>query len=142
MRIYQLPVLLMVVFFCLQCKKDNQRTDILTTGKWKRGMIDKNISSNPPGRPLYYAVLNCEQDDELTFDPGGTLRINNGADKCDPDEPGTGSMTYSYDKAGKELVIDSVKYTIAEETEKQIKYFAILPSNTGYEYVVYLLVRP
>lgn len=142
MKIYQLPVLLMAVFFCLQCKKDNQQTNTLTVNKWKRGLIDKNVASNPHGRILYYAVLDCQKDEELRFNPGGTLIITYGADKCDPDEPENEVLPYTYNRAGKELVIDAVKYTLAEETENQIKYYAVVPSATGYDYLVYLLVRP
>lgn len=142
MKILQLLILLMTVSFCLQCKKDNQETDALTTNKWKRGLTDKNISSNPPGRILYHTALNCQKDDELKFNPSGTLMINNGADKCDADEPEAESLTYSYNRASKEFVIDTERYTLAEETDNQIKYFAPLPSASGYDYVVYLLVRP
>jgi hypothetical protein len=142
MKMYQLLLLLMAGFFDLQCKKDNQKTEALTSNKWKRGLIDKNVSSNPRGRILYYAVLTCAQDDVLEFNPGGTLKINYGANKCDSSETGTGSLTYSYNRVYKELVIDAVKYTLAEESDNQIKYFVTVPSTTGYEHIVYLLARP
>lgn len=142
MKKYQLLLLLFAGPIFLQCKKDKQETHALTTNTWKRGLTDNNISSNPSGSIVYSPVLNCEKDDELKFNTNGTLIIKKGSDKCDPEEPATASFNYTFNRASKELVIDSIKYTLVEETQNQIKYFAIVPSPTGFNYVVYLLVRP
>lgn len=31
------------------------------------------------------------------------------------------------------------KYTLAEESGSQIKYYASIPTGTGYEYLIFLL---
>jgi hypothetical protein len=102
-------------------------------------MTDKNPSTNPSGRILYYAVQNCEKDDTFKFDLNKELKINLGSTKCETNEPATKTVSYSYNESNKQLVIDGYGYTVAEESKSQIKYYAPLASSLGYDYIVFLL---
>lgn len=140
---HKLLIVSFMLFIVLlsSCKKDNEHepANILLSKTWKYGMVDKNQSSNPPGRVLYYAVLNCEKDDTCQFSSNGTLKISRGADKCESSEAISETVSYAYDKSSKELTIDGTKYKLAEESGSQIKYYAPLPYSTNYEYMVFLL---
>lgn len=122
------------------CKKDKsiETTDFLLNKSWKRAISDKNISTNPSGRIMYDVVLDCQKDDQYKFNSDGTLIINRGTEKCSVNELTSETLTYSYNKISKELLINGIKYTLAEESDNQIKYFAPLTS-AGYDYLVFLL---
>lgn len=102
-------------------------------------MVDKNPSTNPSGRVLYYAVQNCEKDDTFIFGSNKELIVNQGTNKCVNEEPATTTLLYTYNESSKELIIDGIKYTIAEESKDQIKYYTYIPSATGNDYLVFLL---
>ena len=135
-------ILLMCFYSCGSKDKNVSNENILTSKSWKRGMTDRNSSTNPTSNSqeiLYAAIPSCQQDDVLQFNSDGKLVINNGSDKCSTDEQATQTVNYSYDKTNNELTIDGVKYKVAEMTSSQIKYYAELSSQTGYSYIVYLL---
>ncbi|MBD1397171.1 hypothetical protein H9Q13_08350 [Pontibacter sp. JH31] len=135
-----LSVLLFILIFSSCAKEDeNGPASILLSKEWKRGMVDKNPATNPAGRILYYAVQNCQKDDTFRFGANKALTINQGANKCVNNEPATTTVSYTYNETNKELIIDSFKYTLAEESKAQIKYYAPMSSQTGYDYIVYLL---
>jgi len=123
------------------CKKDESEEiiDILTSKTWKYGLEDINTSTNPSGTNVYYAVEECEQDNSFLFKTDGTLVITNGTKKCNDTETATTTLSYSYNKQTKELIIDGVKYKVVEENKTQFKYIAVVPSGTGYNNVIYLL---
>lgn len=130
-----------IIVFLNACKKDNGEitTSFLTSKTWKRALADKNTSTNPPGRILYDPRLDCQKDDIYQFSSDGTLRIDKGANKCNQNELNNETLAYTYKKDNKELLIDGKKYTLAEESNNQIKYYTRMPSITGYDYIVYLL---
>ena len=133
-----LAILLLSIFS--SCGKDkDSSTDILSSRTWTWALNDKNPSTNPSGRILYYAVRNCEKDDTFQFTLDGKLIINRSADKCDPDELQNETQSYTLNRAAKELVIHGIKFTLAEESGSQIKYYAPLGSGTGYDYLVFVL---
>jgi hypothetical protein len=131
---------LFTLFTFSGCKKDNKNsTDIFTSKTWKRGLTDKNPSTNPPGKVLYNPVQNCEKDDTFKFATDGSFIVNRNAEKCDPDELQNETDTYTLNTTTKEFVINGVSYTLAEESANQIKYYVAIPSQTGYNYMVFLL---
>ena len=124
----------------LGCKKDTDSpTDILLSKTWKRNLTDKNPATNPPGRVLYYPVQNCEKDDTFRFDSEGKLTLNRGANKCSQGEQQTEIQTYSLDRNTKLFLLEGSRFTLAEESTGQLKYYTQLPPNSGYDYLVFLL---
>jgi hypothetical protein len=122
------------------CKKSVENPiDILTSKTWKKGIIDKNPSTNPSGTVLYSAVRDCENDDTFQFGSDGNLIVNRGADKCDPNELVTVSEPYTLNRKENELIIKGVRFTLAEESSTQIKYYAQPGPGSGYQYVIFLL---
>ncbi|WP_162428315.1 hypothetical protein [Pontibacter pudoricolor] len=131
-----------VLFIMLfsSCGKENEApADILLSATWKPGMQDKNPATNPPGKVRYFAVLTCQQDDIYHFDAKGTLTINQGTTKCNAGEPTIATLPYTYNRTTKELIIDGMKYTVAEESGEQVKYYAPTASATEFEYLIFLL---
>lgn len=135
-----IPFLILFVFIFTSCDKSIVKDEnIFMTKTWKRGIIDKNPNSNPPGKIGYYAVLECEKDDTLKFNTVSTLTIEKGQNKCNSTESSTEIIQYTYDNLKNELIMDGVKYIVTEESNGQIKYLAPTPSLTGYDYVAYIL---
>lgn len=120
------------------CKKETNDFDILTSKSWEPTLVDKNQSSNPQGGILYYAVLDCEKDDTYKFQKDGKLVINHGTNKCNDTEVATETVNYSYNKAAKELIIKGVKYTVADETKNQLKYYTAISSFTGFNNLIFI----
>lgn len=132
-------MLLLLVFSA--CKKEADDTppgSYLLSKTWKRALIDKNPSTNPAGDILFYPVLDCQKDDTFKFGANGTLTISYGTNKCDSNEASSKTMSYTYNKSTKELIIDGIKYTLAEESGNQLKYYGLVPSATKFVHVVYL----
>lgn len=130
-----------VIFTLPACKKDtgNPPKNILSSKTWKRGLTDKNPSTNPPGKIIYYAVKDCEKDDTFKFDPDGELTLNRNNSQCNPDEQKVALLTYALQEETKKLTIDGTDYILLEESKNQVKYGAALSSGTGNEYLVFLL---
>ncbi len=123
------------------CKKDDERiTDILIYKTWKRGIVDLNQSTNPSGIVSYEIVHDCDKDDTYKFNPDGNLIINRNTEKCDQNELQTEIFNYTINRTTKELVIDGINYTLAEESQSQIKYYAKIPSGTYFsQNLIFLL---
>ncbi len=132
---------MVIVALFSSCKKesDNGPEEILTSKSWTRTIIDKNTATNPSGRVMYNAVLDCELDDTYRFSSNNILTIEQGIDKCDSNEPASRSVSYAYDRESKTLSIDGTSYTLAEKSANQIKYYAPLPAVSGYDFMVFLL---
>ena len=142
MKSKYLSLLIVLLFAFSSCKKDNkQPANILTSKTWKMGLVDENPATNPPGNILYYPVQDCDKDDTFKFTPDGNLIIDRGTDKCSLDELLTETQTYTLNRSTKELVINGVKFTLAEESTSQIKYYAQIPTpfSTNYQYLIFLL---
>ncbi len=143
MKQYSKVILCVTLFGALfsSCQKDDngEPTNFIQSKEWKPGLVDKKPSTNPSGRILYNAVQNCQKDDTYRFNANNTLTINQGKEKCSTNEEVIKNVSYSYNSINKELIIDGSKYKLAEESNVQLKYYAPLPSNTGYDYIVFLL---
>lgn len=140
MKIKQFVLAISIILALSSCKKNsNNPSEILTEKTWKRGLTDKNPSTNPEGRVFYYGVKGCEKDDTYKFGSDGKLVLNRGSEKCEPSETQNETQSYTIDRTKKEIVINGTKFTLAEESNEQIKYCAALPYNTGYDYLIFLL---
>ncbi|MBP1616809.1 MAG: hypothetical protein H6Q14_636 [Bacteroidetes bacterium] len=135
-----IPYLILFVLAVTNCDKNNEENgNILLTKTWKRTVIDKKPTSNPAGKILYDAILECEKDDTFTFNADNTLTIHKGLNKCDPTDSNSRVVKYSYDNQKNELIIDGIKYTLSEVSNGQIKYYLPIAHATGYDYLVYIL---
>ena len=87
--------------FLFSCKKDSTtsatKTDLITKAAWKfqdagadmdkNGTIDLSISSQ---------LQDCEKDNTLTLRADGTGILDEGATKCDPSDPQSSNVTWSF----------------------------------------------
>ncbi|SOD14541.1 hypothetical protein [Pedobacter xixiisoli] len=139
----QVLVLSVLLLFTLAfaCKKDENEEviDIITSKSWKFGLTDLNTHTNPAGNNSYYAVLECEKDDTFTFKADGTMVRTFGAKKCDESKETSKIVNYSFNKDTRELTIDGVKYSVAEENKSQLKYILTTSGTTGVSNKIYLL---
>jgi hypothetical protein len=118
------------------CKKKDD--SVLTSKTWRKSRNDKNAATNPPGSVFYLFASPCELDDTYSFETNGNLKITSGASACFSGEAPEINKSYSLNRSNKELIIDGNKYTLAEETKEQLKYYSPAPSVTGFQYVVYI----
>jgi hypothetical protein len=142
-RITQFELIIILTVYLIafsNCKKEEHQSDILTSKTWKRGSVDLNPSTNPQGEHQYYPIFNCDIDDKYTFRKDGNLVIDRGTKKCDPNEIQTETLIYSIDRETNKLIIDSISYILAEESETQIKYYKPVPGGTSLtSCIIYLL---
>ncbi|WP_316831137.1 hypothetical protein [Pedobacter aquatilis] len=138
------PILILifisVIVLLSNCKKheieENGALDYLTKRTWKRAAVDKNPGSNPLLN-IYFLPLECEKDDVYSFCIDGTMKIDNGTEKCDAKE--NKIEMGSYDITKSEITIKGVKYILTEVSPQQIKYVSLVSSQVGYYYAVMLL---
>jgi hypothetical protein len=131
--------LILILFTTISsCKEDNTAFVSITSKVWAPALTDKNSSSNPSGQILYYAVLDCEKDDSYRFGTDGKLTINRGTNKCNNAELSTEIVNYTYNSSTKELIIKGIKYTVADESAVQLKYYTAIPNATGIQYLIFL----
>ncbi|OWP63370.1 hypothetical protein CDA63_09185 [Hymenobacter amundsenii] len=129
---------LLVFAGCEKTTSAPQSQEVLLTKTWKRGMQDKNTSTNP-ANVIFYPVQSCEQDDTFRFRADGTVLIDRGAIKCSQGESQTVTQAYSINRITNELTLDGQKFKLLEETGQQVKYAAQLSPGTGYSYQIFLL---
>jgi hypothetical protein len=137
-----LTIIFLILIAFPSCEKEEENsTEILLSKTWKRGVVDKNPSTNPTGYEIGYAIVSdCDKDDTFKFDSDGNLIINRNANKCDQNELQTENVTYYLDRTTKEFTIDGIKYTLAEESKSQIKYYILVPSGVSFgKYAIFLL---
>jgi len=140
MNRYILAIIPFTFFIFSGCKKDSKKTaDILTSKTWKIGLTDKNPSTNPQGSIMYNPAPNCTMDDTFKFGPDGKLVLNRNTEKCGQNELQTETQTYTINRATKKLTIDGMEFNLAEESNIQIKYYAAIPSTTGFVNMIFLL---
>jgi len=134
-----LAILSFAILSLSGCNTDDEKSsDFLTSKTWKRGLIDKNPSSNPEGA-LYYGVQSCEMDDTFKFGSDGKVILDRKIEKCDQSEVQTETLTYLLNTSAKEFTLDGTRYTLAEASESQIKYYVAIPAQTGYGTLIFLL---
>jgi hypothetical protein len=134
-----LTALLFTIAFSNCSKERESQTNTLTSKTWKRALTDMNPTTSPQGPIVYYAVLNCEKDDAFKFNEDGSFLIDRKEDKCGQNELQTENQSYSLNRQTKEFIMDGTTYILAEESNKQIKYYTVVPGTNGFEYLIFLL---
>ena len=131
----QLAVLLLAmtaVTTFVACKKDKDnpagktKTELLTTGSWKMTAFTTNPADDFDGdgdlETNYFDYIpGCVKDDITTFKTNGTADVDEGATKCDPLDPQTESITWSFTNNETKVEIDGAEYTLVELTATTIK---------------------
>ena len=98
-----LTLAICISLFLMSCKKDSSttnnstKTDLITKSSWKyqdagadldkNGTIDLSITSQ---------LQACETDNTLTLRADGTGTLDEGATKCDPNDPPTSDVSWSF----------------------------------------------
>ena len=129
----------------LSCKKDTPtktRTELLTTGSWKRTALTSNpaydwYNNGTSGTDILAYMWPCEKDDFETYKPNGVLEINEGSTKCDPSADQTWSVTWALKNNDSEIRFeDSYNVTIDELTETTLRFHYTFEEN-GITYTHY-----
>ncbi|WP_158828537.1 hypothetical protein [Mucilaginibacter lacusdianchii] len=135
--------------FIFSCKKDNNSESgedvakrylqLLSNKPWKRSVTDKNAATNPKDKELLFNAVNeCELDNRYNFNNNGySLIIDNGMSSCS-NETQLQGVNYSADFAKQEIVINGQKFILAELSETQLKYYAVVSRSSGFVNMVYL----
>jgi hypothetical protein len=114
----------------LSCQKSSggsakTRKELLTSGSWKVSAVTVNppVDYNGDGTDdtdIFALWEQCLKDDVTTFKADGTAKADEGATKCDPNDPQTSSLTWSLNSDDTKLTIDTEQYTIVELTSSKI----------------------
>jgi len=88
-------ITLSIIILISSCKKDAEKTprDFLTEGQWRITDVelDPGIELVPgfPIKDVYdlFYTQDCMKDDLIIFNADGTITEDEGATKCDPDDP-------------------------------------------------------
>ena len=133
---------LMVAVGFLSCKKEKgntspakTKTELLTSGSWKRIALvsnpayDWNANGNFDTNILN-TMFPCEKDNFETYLANGMVVTNEGATKCNPSDPQTWAVTWSFgDNETKLIWAGNDIYTLLELTETTLKFQSTFVEN-------------
>lgn len=124
------------IFFA--CSKDDEKTktEMLTSGSWR--MSAATVSPALQGITDLYSLLpSCTKDDFTTFNANGTKVDDEGATKCDPDDPQTVNGTWEFAENETKLIMDKntayeMTLTIISLSESQATFSVTSYPASGY----------
>lgn len=101
------------------CKKDDDnksRTETLTSGKWQiTGSKTTTTVNNTSTVDDDYASWDaCEKDNFITFNTNNTYTADEGATKCNSNDPQTDIGNWAFVNSEKSLLIDGTSLNIDE----------------------------
>jgi len=119
-------LLLGAVVFISSCDKDDEpkpktKTELISAHPWKitKFKVTQGTAS------FEDAPEACQGDDTETFEADGDYKFDEGATKCDPDDPQSGTGTWTFNSGETVLIISggglSLNYTILELTETTMR---------------------
>jgi hypothetical protein len=73
----------------------------------------------------------CQRDDLFIFSKDGTLIIDEGSTKCDPDDPQQESSTWSFQNNESRIVIDEIPGLLQELTQSRMRVQVDLGGSKG-----------
>lgn len=126
-----LKVLILTCCFALilpACKKDDKsktRTELLTSGSWHvtAYTVDPAIDWDGDGteESNIYAIMDeCIKDDHTTFTADGKGELDEGATKCNDNDPQVTPLEWSFDQNEEQLIVQGTDYLIEALTESQL----------------------
>ena len=135
---------LMVVLAMASCKKDDPTTTELLIDA--DGWILVSMTVDPPivdpitGTSItdFYAQMDaCDKDDITIFQDNGTYIIDEGATKCDPNDPQTETGTWVLSADEKTITIDGESWTIESLTKNSMR--VTFPFHEPYTGITYTM---
>lgn len=122
-----IPVLFITLLsvFVVSCKKDKDpepRQAIL--GKWRITGLIMQVKENNQiimTYNLYADLEDCEKDNIYEFRENNVLLVDEGATKCDPDDPQTYTQEYSLSNDGKKLTFFDIEWDIITLNQSSLK---------------------
>jgi len=115
------------VFAISACKKEETttppvaqktKTEIITSGSWKITGI--TVSDSSGSLDVFALMDDCEKDGFMTFKTDGKFITDEGATKCDPDDPQTSEGTWAFSTDEKTITIDGDPANIISFSDAQI----------------------
>lgn len=125
----------LIAVFCFACnKKDKEltRTEMLTGGNWKiTAFMEDNDGDGSFETDYYSTEPACVKDDFFHFTAAGQLTADEGPTKCNPTDPQTDTVTWSFMTNETVLVIDGENFTIEELTNNTLRIKQVYPGLYG-----------
>jgi hypothetical protein len=140
----------------VSCKKDSPapaptKTQLLTGKNWKVTALTVDpprpyVAFGPAVTDWYSQMKGCEQDNLFKFNSDGTMIKDEGATKCNVNDPQTisGTWVFNTDQTIVTTTINSVSisYTIVELTTTTLKATYVDSSfGTNYTFTITLMVQ-
>jgi hypothetical protein len=129
---------LATAFATTGCDKDDPKTNAdLIIGNWKTTAA--TVSPELPfiGSDIFAQYDPCDKDDIAIFEPNGVFKSDEGATKCDPNDPQTLTGTYAFNPDQTVLTVndgvDPQSYNIVELTESTMRA-SFTENSTGVVY--------
>ena len=112
-----------VIFILINaCSKSNSnntapvtKMQLLTQSSWKydtAGLDNNNDGLIDAPFPTGYGVSSCEADNILTLKSDGTGTVDEGATKCNVNDPQTTSFTWTLDTAKSAIVLSDTIFSV------------------------------
>ncbi len=148
MKNIKLASLFLMIFLAACSKKDeinanNSKTamELITNGKWYAAAFTSSVPIDWNGNGvlitnLFATMEACAKDDYVVFKPNLEILFNQGATKCNRNDPQEETGNWKFQNTDKEVVIDDEPYTIVELTATSLVIRDKNPSLTnGVSYV-------
>ena len=107
---------LLVGFILPSCKKDSNtptpktKTTLISQSSWKFS------SATAGGVDVSGSLQNCQKDNILTFNAGGTGTLDEGPTKCNSGDPQVGAFTWNFQNSETILFVSATIFTGGSST--------------------------
>lgn len=110
---------------CKKDKKSKTRTELLTSGSWHvtAYIVDPAIDWDGDGTKesdIYAIMEPCVKDNRTTFTTDGKGQLDEGATRCNSDDPQVTSIVWSFDEREELLKVQGTDYLIESLTESEL----------------------
>ncbi|MDP3930268.1 MAG: hypothetical protein Q8R57_14700 [Bacteroidota bacterium] len=115
------------------------KTDLISAKAWKLTAVTVSPGIFLQGGPLitdfYPYIENCKKDDNQRFNLGGKGIIDEGASKCNPEDPQTEEFSWAFANNETKLILDEDTSTIVQLDSNTLKLStAVEGSEVGGEH--------
>lgn len=121
------PVILAIFALSLgACSKNSDKKstlELLTQSTWKYQILGLDADKNGEVDAEDPSFEACSKDDTYLFKTDNTGVFDEGATKCDPTDPQTGSFAWQLLNGDKQLVFDGETYTILSINDNNLKIY-------------------
>lgn len=143
-------LLILVLFgslFVSACKKDEPtRTELLTGKNWRISAATVNpaldLGTGTPTSDFFALIPTCAKDNILNFSANGTVISDEGATKCDSNDPQTSSGTWVFKNTAQTAIVltqgnDITEWIIDDINKTSFKYsFVEIVSGVSHIYTI------